>query len=65
MDNTQSRLEEIEARLADNTLYTDTGRKDELADLMKQQAGLRNDLESQEMDWLEASEALELASRSV
>ena len=64
MDSTQSRLEELESKLADNSLYTDPGRKEELAGLMKDQAGLRNALEKQEADWLEASEALDRASQS-
>jgi hypothetical protein len=50
--------------LADNSLYTDPGRKEELAGLMKDQASLRNALEKQEADWLEASEALDRASQS-
>ena len=64
MDTTQTRLEELESILADNTLYTDAGRKEELAGLMREQAHLRSALEKQEADWLEASEVLDKASQS-
>jgi ATP-binding cassette subfamily F protein 3 len=52
-------LEMLEKRLADATLYTDPGRKEELTDLIRQQGSIKTALESLEWEWLEASEALE------
>jgi ATP-binding cassette subfamily F protein 3 len=52
-------LEMLEKRLADETLYIDPGRKEEMTGLVKQQGSLKASLETLEWDWLEASEALE------
>ena len=54
------RLTELETRLADTELYTESA-KDKLKTLLKQQADLKTELEQAEMDWLEASEKLEAA----
>jgi len=52
-------LEMLEKRLADETLYTDPGRKEEMTSLIMQQGSIKASLESLEWEWLEASEALE------
>ncbi len=56
-------LETLENQLAEENLYTQTTRKAELADLVRQQASLRKKLESLELDWLEATEMLESVER--
>jgi ATP-binding cassette subfamily F protein 3 len=55
----RSRLTEFEARLTDESIYADPGRKDELTRLMQDQAAARLTIESLEWEWLEASEKLE------
>ncbi len=52
-------LEMLEKRLADETLYTDPGRKEEMTGLIRQQGSIKASLETLEWEWLEASEALE------
>jgi len=52
-------LEILETRLADETLYTDPGRKEEMTGLIKQQSPIKALMETLEWEWLEASEALE------
>jgi hypothetical protein len=54
-------LEMLEKRLADETLYTDSGRKDELNLIVKEQGSLKSGIDTLEWEWLEASEALEKA----
>ena len=56
------RLAEIESALAEPDLYESGGRS-RLAQLLSEQASLREQLESAEGAWLEASEAWEIASR--
>jgi len=63
MDKLQTKLGTLEEKLADGDLYTDAN-KDKLKDLLQQQAGLKADLEQAEMDWFEATEALEEAQNS-
>ncbi|MGD8358496.1 MAG: ATP-binding cassette domain-containing protein [Lysobacterales bacterium] len=63
LDDCRQRLGELERRLVDSTLYSDPDRKDELTILMQEQGQERLRLESLESEWLEASEALERASR--
>ena len=58
----RSRLDELDALLADESIYTDPGRKDELAELFKEQVAARSTVESLEWEWLEASENLEQAT---
>jgi ATP-binding cassette subfamily F protein 3 len=48
----------IEEQLADPALY-DNSNKARLAELLKQQGGIRNTLEEKEMAWMEASEQLQ------
>ena len=58
----RTRLIELEARLADETMYTDPNRKDELTQLIQDQAAVKSAVESLEWEWLEASEKLEQAT---
>ena len=61
LDASRRRLAELEARLADESIYVDPDRKGELTQLVKDQAALRSAIESLETEWLEASETLEQA----
>ncbi len=56
-------LGRLEDRLADETIYTDAGRKDELTQLIREQSDVRSAIETLEWDWLEASEKLEQAGK--
>jgi len=58
----RTRLTELDERLADESIYTDQGRKDELTQLVKDQAEAKSTIESLEWQWLEASEKLEQAN---
>jgi ATP-binding cassette subfamily F protein 3 len=58
----RSRLTELEARLADESIYVDPNRKDELTRLIQDQAAVKSTIESLEWEWLEASEKLEQAT---
>ncbi len=55
----RTQLTSFDTQLADEKIYTDASRKDELTRLVKDQAALRAELETLEWDWLEASEELE------
>ena len=57
----RAELERLQARLAEPALYTDTGRKDEITGLLREQAACKASLATLESDWLEASDALERA----
>lgn len=57
MDSLQTKLVEIEAKLADPSLYQDTN--DELPKLLKQQGALKAELAEVEDAWLQQSEKLE------
>lgn len=59
---TRSKLTDLEARLADESLYVDQDRKGELTQLVQDQAAAKTAVESLEWEWLEASEELEQAS---
>ena len=56
------RLTELEARLADESIYVDPSRKDELTQLFQDQVAAKSTIESLEWEWLEASEKLEQAT---
>ena len=60
MEMVQTKLDAVEQKLADNTLYEDSA-KDKLKALLLEQGDLKSELEQAEMDWFEASEALEEA----
>jgi len=55
-------LTELDTRLADETIYADPDRKDELTQLVQDQAAAKSAIESLEWEWLEASEELEKAT---
>jgi ATP-binding cassette subfamily F protein 3 len=58
----RARLTELETRLADESLYADSGHKAELTQLLQDQAAIRATIETLEYAWLEASENLEQAT---
>jgi ATP-binding cassette, subfamily F, member 3 len=58
IDSLGARLAKVELSLAEPTLY-DPQSKDELKALLIEQGKLRDQIEETEMEWLEASEALE------
>jgi ATP-binding cassette subfamily F protein 3 len=60
--SSRSELAKLEARLADESIYTDPDRKDEVAQLVQDQATTKSTIESLEWEWLEASEKLEQAT---
>ncbi|MGD9021855.1 MAG: ATP-binding cassette domain-containing protein, partial [Lysobacterales bacterium] len=61
MTRLQDGLKGIEESLHDEDLYTSSARKDELAELMRRQAVLKDELAGLEIEWLEAHAALEQA----
>lgn len=65
MNQQRSDLSGLEKLLAEESLYTDTSRKEEISSLLQQQAGLKSSLESLEWEWLEASESLEKAEKEL
>lgn len=60
MEKLTQSLTELEADLADNTLYTEDA-KETLKTLLQQQAEIKTQLEQAEMSWFEATEQLEAA----
>jgi ATP-binding cassette subfamily F protein 3 len=56
------KLEAIDARLADEAIYANSERQDELTQLVQDQAELKLDIDRLEWNWLEASEKLERAN---
>jgi ATP-binding cassette subfamily F protein 3 len=54
-------LKSVEEKLHDEDLYSSSARKDELAELMRRQAVLKDELAGLEIEWLEAHAALEQA----
>ena len=58
----RSRLSEYDERLADETIYTDADRKDEVTQLVQDQAAAKSEIDALEWDWLEANEKLEQAT---
>ncbi|MCT8469219.1 ATP-binding cassette domain-containing protein [Chromohalobacter canadensis] len=59
MSKAQAELERLEAALADEDLYQDRARKEELTDLLGRQGDTQSRLETLEQRWLEAEEAIE------
>ena len=55
-------LADIESRLADESIYADADRQDEIRQLVAKQAAAKDAIETLEWSWLEASEELERAS---
>ena len=62
LGSNRARLTEVEQQLADESLYADPNRKDELTKLIKEQAAVKATIEQLEWEWLEASEELEQAT---
>ena len=65
MSQKRSDLSGLEKLLAEESLYTDANRKEEISSLLLQQAALKSSLESLEWEWLEASESLENAEKEL
>ena len=65
LDRESAALTEVETRLGDETLYTDTGRKDELNELLARQGELKSRHEELEMALLDAMERLEAAEAEI
>jgi len=61
LESSRSELQAIEVQLADESIYAESDRKSELADLLQDQGSLKSAIETLEWEWLEASEALEKA----
>ncbi|RZV32344.1 MAG: ATP-binding cassette domain-containing protein [Chromatiales bacterium] len=57
----RARLADLDTRLADESIYTDPDRKDEVGQLVREQGEARAAIETLEWEWLEASEKLEQA----
>ena len=55
-------MESLEKQLADETLYTESERQSELAELVQALSKVKSTIETLEWDWLEVSEALETES---
>ena len=62
LESNRSQLTELDQRLADESLYSDANRKNELTQLVKDQAAVKAAIEKLEWDWLEVSEELERSS---
>ncbi|MFT7235383.1 MAG: ATP-binding cassette subfamily F protein 3 [Methylophagaceae bacterium] len=62
MNALQKVIGNVEHRLVDNSLY-EAAKKDELKGLLTEQAAAKSQLELVEMAWLEASEAIDLATQ--
>jgi ATP-binding cassette subfamily F protein 3 len=60
---TEQSLAEVEAGLADNTLY-EAGRKDELIEMLQQQVVYKQQIDSEELRWLDVTEQLEMLKKS-
>lgn len=59
LEKLRSEIERLEPLLGDSDLYTNPKRKEEMSQLLKRQAELRQAIEAEELEWLEASEAYE------
>ncbi|HEY5654529.1 MAG TPA: ABC transporter ATP-binding protein, partial [Woeseiaceae bacterium] len=57
----RARLSDLETRLADESLYTEHDRQDELSQVVQEQAATKAAIEALEWEWLEATEKLEQA----
>jgi len=61
--SSKNELESVENTLADEGIYSDAERKDELTELVKNQAVLKATIAELEWEWLEAGEAVEVAGQ--
>ena len=64
MHSSSEKLGELETRLSDTDLYSET-RKDELKSLLAKQGELKSKLEEIELEWLDAQEELETLEQSL
>jgi ATP-binding cassette subfamily F protein 3 len=55
------KLEALETRLSDTSLYSEPAKKSELTSLIQDQANIKADIETLEWEWFQASENLERA----
>lgn len=62
LESSKTELAGVQERLADESIYSDSDRKPELDELVKEQARIQTDVENLEWNWMEASEALENAT---
>jgi ATP-binding cassette subfamily F protein 3 len=62
LESSKTELAGVQERLADESIYSDSDRRPELDELVKEQARLQSDVENLEWNWMEASEALENAT---
>ena len=60
----QTALANIDAELADESIYADSQRKDELKQLLLDHASVKASIETLEQEWLDATEQLECAQSS-
>ena len=60
----KNEMQTIELKLSDEGIYADAQRKDELTDLVRDQATVKSTIAALEWDWMEASEALEDAGQA-
>ena len=58
----RAKLSEYDERPADETIYTDADRKDEVTQLVQDQAATKSEIDALEWDWLKANEKLEQAT---
>jgi ATP-binding cassette subfamily F protein 3 len=58
----RKKLAEYDERLADESIYTDAGRQDEVKQLVSKHAAVKLEIDALEWEWLEANEELELAT---
>jgi ATP-binding cassette subfamily F protein 3 len=63
LNKKRSLLETLENTLADESIYSDQNRKDELKELMRSQSATKSEIDDLEWQWLEASEKLERAEQ--
>lgn len=63
IQESSAKLAAVHAKLSANDIYT-AARKDELNDLLRQQADYQSQLEEAEMDWLDVTEQLEQLQRT-
>ena len=63
MADHKSKLESLQSALAEESLYSDPDRSEELAKLTQQRGEHQRELENLEWSWLEASEALDRAQK--
>lgn len=64
LNNVRAKLTLIDERLADESIYQDTERRSEVAQLVRDQGQLKSEIDQLEWDWLEASEEFENAKET-